>query len=45
MRNVVLEEVKNELNFKEKIVVKVFTKTFEKVYNIARIRIINCVLK
>ena len=41
MRNVVLEEVKNELNFKEKIVVKVFAKTFEKVYNITRISISN----
>lgn len=45
MRNVVLEEVKNELNFKEKIVVKVFTKTFEKVYNIARISILNEFIK
>lgn len=30
--NVVLDEVKNELNWKEKIIIKIFSKTFIKVY-------------
>ena len=41
MENVVLNEVKKELNWKERIIVKLFTKTFAKVYNIARIKIVN----
>lgn len=41
MNNVVLKE----LNWKEKIIVKVFTKTFNKVYNIARIKTVNMLLK
>ncbi len=32
MKDVVLNEIKDELNFKERIIVKVFAKTFEKVY-------------
>lgn len=37
MENVVIRE----LNWKEKIIVKVFKKTFKKVYNIARICTVN----
>lgn len=32
-KDVVLNEIKSELNFKERIIVKVFAKTFKKVYN------------
>lgn len=32
--NVVLDEIKNELNWKEKIIVRIFSKTFSKVYKI-----------
>ncbi len=45
MKNVVENEVIKELNFIEKIIVKVFTKTFNKVYNIARINTINKIIK
>ena len=45
MKNVVKDDVVKELNFVEKIIVKVFTKTFTKVYNIARIDIVNKMLK
>lgn len=41
MNDVVLKE----LNWKEKIIVKVFTKIFNKVYNIARIKTVNMLLK
>lgn len=40
-KNVVVKE----LNFVEKIIVKVFTKTFNKVYNITRINTINKIIK
>lgn len=39
-----MNDVINELNLKERIIVKVFAKTFNKVYNIARISIINKLL-
>ena len=39
--DIVLDEVKKELNWKERIIIKLFTKTFTKVYNIARIKIVN----
>lgn len=42
--NVVKDEVIKELNWKERIVVKVFLKTFEKVYNKCRIKIVNSIL-
>lgn len=42
--NVVENEVINELNWKERIVVKLFAKTFEKVYNKCRIKIVNSML-
>ena len=44
MKNVILNEITNELNWRERIVVNVFTKTFIKVYNISRIKIVNSVL-
>ena len=44
MYNVIVNEVKNEFNWKEKIVLKLFTKTFIKVYNIARINTINNII-
>ena len=34
MKDVVLNEVKKELNFRERIIVKLFGKTFYKVYKI-----------
>ena len=42
--NVVKDEVIKELNWKERIVVKVFLKTFEKVYNKCRIKIVTSIL-
>lgn len=39
-----MNEVINELNLKERIIVKVFAKTFNKVYNVTRIRVINKLL-
>ncbi len=44
MKNVILNEIADELNWKERIVVNVFTKTFIKVYNISRIKTVNSVL-
>lgn len=41
MRNVVLDEIINELNWRERIIVNVFATTFTKVYNISRIKIVN----
>lgn len=38
------EEMKS-LNWKERIVVKVFAKTFKKVYNLTRINIVNNMIK
>lgn len=42
--NVVKDEVIKELNWKERIVLKLFAKTFEKVYNKCRIKIVNSML-
>ena len=39
------KDVVKELNFLERIIVKIFKKTFTKVYNIVRISIINEILK
>jgi hypothetical protein len=39
--NVVENEIIKELNWKEKIIIKIFAKTFEKVVNIVRISVIN----
>lgn len=43
--NVVENEIMKELNWKEKIIVKVFAKTFKKVYNVSRINSINALIK
>lgn len=45
MKDVVYDIVKNELNLKERILVKIFTKTFDKIYNIGRINAVNSILK
>ena len=45
MRVVVYIVVKDELNWRERIIVKIFTNTFNKVYNIGRINSINSILK
>lgn len=42
--NVVENEIMEELNWKERIIVKLFAKTFEKVYNKCRIKIVNSIL-
>lgn len=42
--NVVKDEVIKELNWKERIIVKLFAKIFEKVYNKCRIKIVNSML-
>lgn len=42
--NVVKDEVIKELNWKERIIVKLFAKTFEKVYNKCRTKIVNSIL-
>ena len=45
MEDVVVNELKNGLNWKEKIVMYVFTKTIVKVYNMARIKTFNELIK
>ncbi len=45
MKDVVLNEVKKELNWKERIVIKIFTRTFNKIYNITRIKLVNIIMK
>lgn len=37
MKKEILEEIEKECNFKERILLKVFTKTFMKIYNIGKI--------
>ena len=44
MENEIVKILMKECNFKEKIIIKVFTKVFIKVYNIARIQTTNCLL-
>lgn len=34
MNDVVLNEIKNELNWKERIIVRIFKKTFNKMYKL-----------
>lgn len=41
MKNEVLKEIKKDLNFKERIIVKLFSKTFYKIFNMSRILILN----
>ena len=38
-------EVINQLNWKEKIIVKIFTKTFNKIYDLTRIKIFNYIIE
>ena len=45
MKNVVYNVIKDELNWREKMVVKIFSKTFNKLYNIGRIHAINNILR
>lgn len=45
IKDVVKNEVMKELNWKERIVVRAFNKTFNKVYNISRINTINAFLR
>jgi len=40
-----MEEIKRELNLKERIVIKVFSKTFNKVSNLVRINTLNNIIK
>ena len=42
--DVVKDEIIKELNWKERIIVKLFAKTFEKVYNKCRIKIVNSII-
>lgn len=39
------QKLKGELNWKERILLKLFGKTFNKIFNIIRIEIVNNVLK
>lgn len=40
-----MEEIVKELNWKERIIVKLFRRTFNKVSNLVRIDIINSILQ
>lgn len=44
-KDIVLKEITKELNYVEKIIVRIFFKTFIKVYNKARINAVNSMLK
>ena len=43
--NVVENEIVKELNWKEKIIIKIFNKTFNKVSNLVRVNIVNQMIK
>ena len=48
MRNsedVTLKEIKNELKWKEKIIIRIFNKTFNKVANLVRINTVDQMIK
>lgn len=45
MKDVVEYEVMKNLNWKERVIVKIFAKTFNKVYNLARIETFNKLLQ
>lgn len=45
MKDILENEIKKELNFKERIIFKMFKKIFMKVYNIVRIKIVNEIIK
>lgn len=44
-KEITLNEVMKEINWKEKIIIKVFSKTFNKVANLVRINIVNQMIK
>lgn len=44
MKDVVVNEVIKELNWKERIVVRIFSKIFIKVANMTRIKVINKII-
>lgn len=44
MKDVVYNIVKKELNLKERILVKIFIKTFDKIYNVGRTNAVNSIL-
>ncbi len=44
MEEDIVKEIEKECNFKERILLKIFTKTFMKVYNIARIKTFNSLI-
>ena len=44
MEEDIVKEIEKECNFKERILLKAFTKTFMKVYNIARIKMFNSLI-
>ena len=44
-KDVVLDEVTKGLNWKERAIVRIFSRTFIKVYNELRINIVNAMLK
>lgn len=44
-KDIVLKEITKELNYVERIIVRIFFKTFIKVYNKTRIDIVNSMLK
>lgn len=44
-RDDVMEKLKKELSLKERIIVKLFQNTFNKVYDITRINIVNNLIK
>ncbi len=41
----IIETIKNELNLKERILLKIFPKTFIKVYNISRVNCFNSIYR
>ena len=44
-KDAVLDEIKKDLNWKERIILTIFAKTYIKIYHITRINIINNILK
>ena len=43
--DVTLKEIENELKWKEKIIIRIFNKTFNKVANLVRINTVNQMIK
>ncbi|HJJ05815.1 MAG TPA: hypothetical protein OIM45_08300 [Clostridiaceae bacterium] len=44
MEEDIVKEIEKECNFKERILLRLFTKTFVKMYNIARIKMFNSLI-